>query len=527
VAISRPIGLEQSIIEHVFHPQTFRPKVHRLPQGGTLVMQGRHGEKVLKKQSQLIYTENPQEFHKERVLMKVQGQDGRTQVHNTTEPPYCIHAQLTVKLQNETYGGSGTLVGPHHLLTCAHNIYKFKQRMWASEITVYPALNGKQVPFGQIKVTRVYTFTQYTQNKDSQYDLALLILEKSIGKYTGWAGLLSAPDRDLTNKEVQIHGYPGDKNFTEMWGMKHTIQQIQPEKFEYLIDTNGGQSGSAIWIDQFGIPLVIGVHTLGGQNSNFGVRISDDKFKVLVAKIEETYKREKIFQSSSLPQVTSSSHSSVIASRIQESTLPQIAFGKAKWAQYFGDVGVEPSLPPNIHDILNGPCPIWPGKKVHETHLLTLIPETLNGQPLTLKILGELVQKPLHGYPTEFRELNLNMYQDRPASASHWTLLSRDLIPDSRKKTYEEHKQFVEQYPGYEVPNVIDTAVAIFMEYVQSGIHLYGNEPLTFTRCQEQYSTWSKNSAQLVVGFFAAAGLTVYCDDIRSERIGVGAQRKL
>ena len=41
------------------------------------------------------------------------------------------------------------------------------------------------------------------------------------------------------------------------------------------------------------------------------------------------------------------------------------AFGKAKWSKYFGDIGEEPPLLPNIDEILNSPCPIWgaPGEK--------------------------------------------------------------------------------------------------------------------------------------------------------------------
>ena len=77
--------------------------------------------------------------------------------------------------------------------------------------------------------------------------------------------------------------------------------------------------------------------------------------------------------------------------------LPMSAFGKAKWATYFGDIGMEPPLPPNIHQILQSPCPFWSGKKVEETHLLVLIPQTVNGKALTLDYLEQLIQKPLGG----------------------------------------------------------------------------------------------------------------------------------
>ena len=78
-------------------------------------------------------------------------------------------------------------------------------------------------------------------------------------------------------------------------------------------------------------------------------------------------------------------------------TIPSIAFGAAAWKKHFGDVGVEPPLPQDIHQILSASCPFWPSKKVHETHLLVLVPQTVGGKPLTLKTLGELVKKPLAG----------------------------------------------------------------------------------------------------------------------------------
>ena len=78
-------------------------------------------------------------------------------------------------------------------------------------------------------------------------------------------------------------------------------------------------------------------------------------------------------------------------------SLPPLAFGKADWEKYFGEVGIEPPLPPNIHDILESSCPFWPAKKVKETHLLVLIPQTVNGKALTLDYLEQLIQKPLGG----------------------------------------------------------------------------------------------------------------------------------
>ena len=115
---------------------------------------------------------------------------------------------------------------------------------------------------------------------------------------------------------------------------------------------------------------------------------------------------------------------------------PTIAFGAEQWKKYFGDVGQEPPLPANIHEILNSPCPFIQGKKKEETHLLVLIPATLNGQPLTLKRLGALMKardsKLKEG---GYRYFNDNgNHIDTPFETSHWVLMTKDVIEGSRSK---------------------------------------------------------------------------------------------
>jgi serine/threonine protein kinase len=211
------------------------------------------------------------------------------------------------------------------------------------------------------------------------------------------------------------------------------------------------------------------------------------------------------------------------------SKIPDMAFGKAKWEKHFGDVGIEPPLPPDLEQILNAPCPFWPGKKVRETHLLTLIPQTVNGQPLTLKSLGELVKTPKQGHSTKYGVFFLEEYTDPSAPAAHWALLTRDVIPGSRNKPYADQQALVASYAQktrlpYQVPTILDAAVSIFMEHVQSGVFLYSNNPWTYTRCQEKANA----SWQLVVGDFAPFGLgvTYYFNDDGHGECGVGSLRK-
>jgi hypothetical protein len=187
---------------------------------------------------------------------------------------------------------------------------------------------------------------------------------------------------------------------------------------------------------------------------------------------------------------------------------PEKAFGPKEWFIHFKTrLKNIPRLPPDIADILSSSCPFWPGKKVHETHLLVLVPQTVNGRPLTLKTLGELVKKPRQGHSTQYSYFHLGGYTDLAAPPSHWVLLTRDVIKGSRKKSYLDQQVLLNQ-PGhgiYAVPTILDAIICIFMEYVRSGTRLYSDKPWTYTRCQENFNAnW-----QLSVGGFAWGGLSV------------------
>ena len=206
---------------------------------------------------------------------------------------------------------------------------------------------------------------------------------------------------------------------------------------------------------------------------------------------------------------------------------PAIAFGKEKWATYFGDIGEEPPLPRKIHQILDSPCPFWEGKRVGETHILVLIPATVDREKLTLDKLKELIQNPKSGDRAtnyaHYDQDTKNEHGDTPIKQSYWVLMTKDVIPGSRRKSYHEQKGLVSQHEGYSLPKAIEAAICLLMEHAVSGTKLYGIDPRTYTRCKELVI----GRCPVVVGDFGSRGFCVsyvgcgddYCD-------GVGALRK-
>ena len=153
-------------------------------------------------------------------------------------------------------------------------------------------------------------------------------------------------------------------------------------------------------------------------------------------------------------------------------------FGPEDWAEYFGDVGNAPKLPADMEQILNAPCPyyqdakkmgvakmekidmnkpmfsnhtcqFWIDKvnqntdlKVRDTHLLTLIPKTVNGKPLTLNIFVNLLRNKYiriasgPGIRWKFYD-----HGDTPVKESHWVLMTKCVMPESVCKTFAKQKK--------------------------------------------------------------------------------------
>jgi len=208
------------------------------------------------------------------------------------------------------------------------------------------------------------------------------------------------------------------------------------------------------------------------------------------------------------------SHPSPIADARSGPKAPNMAFGKKKWAQYFGDIGAEPPLPRDIDMILNRPCPFFQGQKIKESHQLVLIPKTIDGRPLTLASFGSLVGTPKQGNPIMYKNFNeavFNQYGDLSVDQSHWVLITKEQIPKSinnRKMGEESLKSaFRRTEINYELPSVLDATISILVEYVSIGESALSDKSRLHRRCKEKIAVeWQreKEEAEVMVGDFSS-----------------------
>lgn len=193
------------------------------------------------------------------------------------------------------------------------------------------------------------------------------------------------------------------------------------------------------------------------------------------------------------------------------------AFGKEKWTTYFGDIGEQPPLPPNIRQILKSRPSFLNGNSVEETFILVLIPSSINGKPLTLNSIGSLVKLRLQGNSIYdgYRYIGSEIiaeYGDKSVNASYWVLMSKGILPESRNKNYSAQQELVKKYSEiaqmeYRIPNILEAIVCIFTEFVSSGECLYSDSPWTYTCCQEESQGY-----HVIVGGFNWKGLFVSID---------------
>jgi len=215
----------------------------------------------------------------------------------------------------------------------------------------------------------------------------------------------------------------------------------------------------------------------------------------------------------------------------------EIAFGNDKWAQCFGKDIVKgedsreelSSLPWNdfIADCKKFKS-IFPKKNAKDRLMLVRLPKTLNGG-LTLKSLGELAKKYFSDSDTGYEFIWSDIVDelgDKSIDKSYWVLMTKDVLPGSRNKSYTEQQDIIGKLAqkaliGYEIPDTLAAAICILAQYFDSKMRLFSDNPGTFIRCKDKVK-----DVQTAVGGFLSAGLNVRNSYFDNNYIGVAVLRK-
>lgn len=206
------------------------------------------------------------------------GVDSRKQITDTEAAPY----SALVKLGGGSLSGcTGWMVSADTLVTAGHCVYN--GRAYTADFNAWPARNGDSMPFGACQAKQIWTDQKWLSNQDENYDWAVVKLNCTVGKQTGWFGYKNDSNSNLIGSTVTVSGYPGDKPQSTMWSDSNKVTRVNTTKAWYPVDTVGGQSGSPVYTqDRQAIAIhAYGTSVSGASAANSGTRIKAELFNTI------------------------------------------------------------------------------------------------------------------------------------------------------------------------------------------------------------------------------------------------------
>jgi len=199
--------------------------------------------------------------------------------------------------------------------------------------------------------------------------------------------------------------------------------------------------------------------------------------------------------------------------------------GAKAWEEGFGvTVGTPPPLPEWLtRELLEEECQLHPGEQVKDTHVLVLMPKTVNGEPYSAVELDKLCagKKGSGDRLIYYEGWQSESWADTPQVESEWVLLPKlDPVPEKMKEVYpsdgesrhfrsknisaqeDVHKNHYSK--DYREAKVVEVMTAALLnDVVNGGPRMLGGT--TDLRCVEPNSS----GGRVLVGYFYADGLRV------------------
>ena len=209
--------------------------------------------------------------------------------------------------------------------------------------------------------------------------------------------------------------------------------------------------------------------------------------------------------------------------------------GAEAWRSQGIDVGPVPPIPASITKALvNSDCPLHPGEKIRDTHLLVLVPKTVNGEPYTALKLDELCAKRkgsggklIDGAYSSWKGQD---WAKAPQAESEWVLIPKS-DPDRGKVSSDKHfrgkniagqeKVHTDHYREYREVKTLELMTAALLYDLVNKERLLPD----YLRCVEP----NASGGRVCVGLFYAPGLGVSdaYDVYGNDNFGRALARKL
>ncbi len=186
-----------------------------------------------------------------------------------------------------SFRGSGFLVGPHTVLTNAHNLYSSEYGGWYKQVSFFPgqfqAYKDGPItrPYGQREAIDGAVPNLYRENEDqlflsNAYDYGALFIEIPFEGITTFMPL----EFDYSPNTISIAGYPSEVHeelqSNAMWLSSGPVINIEDRELDYLADVTRGTSGGPVFVrnDATGDGRIVGLVAQGRVSYNTGPRLT-------------------------------------------------------------------------------------------------------------------------------------------------------------------------------------------------------------------------------------------------------------
>ncbi len=190
-----------------------------------------------------------------------------------------------------TYTGSGCVISDFHVLTVAHVIYDTEKGQWAENVKVVPMMRNGEEPLNHAWAVKKRALENYLLFGTYYEDMALLTLDRNLGKSTGCLDMASLePSDPIYSGNVTTAGYPGDKNYgLDLYGCYGDGYTATRNLHYYYLDVYGGQSGSPVYfINETGTHVLSLISFSQSEGEpNMGPRLNEKRIETFRSWMEE------------------------------------------------------------------------------------------------------------------------------------------------------------------------------------------------------------------------------------------------
>jgi len=208
------------------------------------------------------------------------GPDQRKVYNSTAYPWRCVG-----RVESALGSGSGVMIGPRHLLTCAH-IVDWQPNNTTGWLKFTPMYYNGSAPYGS--AWGALTYYKYKvagptiDSTEIQYDYVVIVLDRRIGDNIGWLGAKSYSDSWDGGAYWTHAGYPGDLTGTQRPTYQTGIaldgdfwSADDNESMTHKADIWPGQSGGPFWGYWDGVPYAVATQSAHNSSENFASGGSD------------------------------------------------------------------------------------------------------------------------------------------------------------------------------------------------------------------------------------------------------------